>query len=537
MEQAKGQGDQEEATHGHRPFVGERGSTLTTRQSHVAIGGARGEKELAAIAGRDTLTKLNLPLIAFSYPTGTSPMCAPVRRLALGCLLVLSLLTVRAEDNNAKIPKGRYAGRFADIPVRISIEDTFTDGFDGIAEFLEGSQKGMKFGIHGQFDKTGALTVKRSTKGGEQVVSPCKPWLGREAVVYSGCVRGEGILDTEDLVFQLEVPWNVLMGSPERLLLLGERCLKVHTHEENLLPVAALMLQLQKRTPKDYRPHYILGLCMAQIQEHRQAEGAFTKALELRPQHAFSLAERAVSRVKLGKKEAALEDANKALKMIPTSARLHLKRGLVYDSLRNSESALADFKRANELKPKQPGAYVARAELTLNTTARVIVRKVGEHSFHMSEFKPETVREVLPDLERARTLDPTHRGTLELLLVAYKTIGDQTKALALQKAIVQLAPEDGRAAMRYAVDLSGIQEGKPRDLRGALRLAERVSKEYDYKLILQVVAILHAELGQFDQAIQYQEQVGKLGLMPPDEHERRLKLFREKKTLRSQPRP
>jgi hypothetical protein len=91
--------------------------------------------------------------------------------------------------------------------------------------------------------------------------------------------------------------------------------------------------------------------------------------------------------------------------------------------------------------------------------------------------------------------------------------------------------------MRYAVDLSGIQEGKPRDLRGALRLAERVSKEYDYKLILQVVAILHAELGQFDQAIQYQEQVGKLGLMPPDEHERRLKLFREKKTLRSQPRP
>ena len=110
----------------------------------------------------------------------------------------------------------------------------------------------------------------------------------------------------------------------------------------------------------------------------------FDKALQILPKSIETLITRGVVKQSLKDYQGAIADYTKAIEIFPRNAVVYLNRGTALENI-NVDSAIADFSKAIELDPKQSQAFVRRALLYL---------------------KLKKNRQALQDFEKAFLLEP-----------------------------------------------------------------------------------------------------------------------------------
>jgi len=90
---------------------------------------------------------------------------------------------------------------------------------------------------------------------------------------------------------------------------------------------------------------------------YEEAQDAFTRAIELKPNDAEAYHNRGLAYSLLGNHQQAIMDLNKAIELKPDDAGAYAGRGLAYGNLGNHQQSIKDFNKAIELRPDFAEAY------------------------------------------------------------------------------------------------------------------------------------------------------------------------------------
>ncbi|MBI83104.1 MAG: hypothetical protein CMJ81_07905 [Planctomycetaceae bacterium] len=215
--------------------------------------------------------------------------------------------------------------------------------------------------------------------------------------------------------------------------------------------------------------------------------------------------------------KAAIEDVNKSIEIDPTGAAPYLVRSQLRLQIEEFDLALADVNRALELAPRSNRSRLLRISIYVSQG------KLGEAIADLQELArrhPENLelKIQLADLYRLdrqpdATLDlydkilaadpenmHAHRGRADALL----NVGKQAQAIKSYEAALKLAPEDSGILNNLAWVLATSPDDQLRNGQRSLELATRACEvtEYQAAHILSTLAAAHAELGNFDKAIE-----------------------------------
>lgn len=125
-----------------------------------------------------------------------------------------------------------------------------------------------------------------------------------------------------------------------------------------------------------------------------------------------------------GKTAEALAAYNDALNLDPHNALAFYHRGLLYQSEKQYELAVADFTSANGLTPQQPDPLLGRA---------------------LCYLAAGKTREAAADLDEAVQVAPQNAQAWSTRGTAYERIGDKAKAMESYNRAVTLRPKDDAA--------------------------------------------------------------------------------------------
>jgi Flp pilus assembly protein TadD len=102
--------------------------------------------------------------------------------------------------------------------------------------------------------------------------------------------------------------------------------------------------------------YYLIGKTL----DHKDNQGAiaaYTKAIELKPDHAFAYNNRAILRSISGDVKGAIEDYNQAISLNPDAASIVSNRGLTRSALGDRKGAVEDYNQAVKLNLDSAVAY------------------------------------------------------------------------------------------------------------------------------------------------------------------------------------
>jgi tetratricopeptide (TPR) repeat protein len=210
----------------------------------------------------------------------------------------------------------------------------------------------------------------------------------------------------------------------------------------------------------------------------------YTKMLDGDPNNASWFAYRGWARFQTGKIDEALKDYAEAIRLEPRAPYYYGNRALIFRDQKKFEEAIADHNTCIELAPTYETAYLNRA-------------------------------------------------------VTYTRKKEFTKAAADYAKVIELNPESAGGHNGLAWLLSTATDDKVRDGKRALEAAKKACELTDHKNggLLDTLAAAYAELGQFDQAVEWQEKALAAGDMPfreVDPARKRLELYKQKKPYRGE---
>jgi tetratricopeptide (TPR) repeat protein len=266
----------------------------------------------------------------------------------------------------------------------------------------------------------------------------------------------------------------------------------------------------------------------------------------------------------------------------PNDSHAFTARGLVLAS-KHPDKALADFDRAIQLAPKAILPHYHRANLlygrrqydkALADYNTVIARDPGfDWAYHVRGwiyYRKKDYDRALADYETAIRLVPTEtvffrdRGNIAWARKQYdKALADYTKATELDpkypvpwlqrgrtwaakkeygKALadyekaVEVAPKLAYASLYHsalALFRAGCPDDKIRDGKKALEAAEQAYRLTKGAAEMAALAAAHAELGQFDKAVEWQTKaVAAAPMEEKESYRERLKRYKDRKPYR-----
>ena len=117
--------------------------------------------------------------------------------------------------------------------------------------------------------------------------------------------------------------------------------------------------------PNHANSYYNRGVAYGQTDDYERAIEDFNKAIELNPNHADVYYNRAFICHKRRYYDRAIEDYTKAIQFRPNDTIAYLNRGRAYNSKNKPGRAIADFSKTIELSPNDAIAYYNRGETRL----------------------------------------------------------------------------------------------------------------------------------------------------------------------------
>jgi Tfp pilus assembly protein PilF len=246
-----------------------------------------------------------------------------------------------------------------------------------------------------------------------------------------------------------------------------------------------------------------------------QAVDYYTAALQNNPNVSSYYSRRAAAYRWKGEHDKAIKDQDQTIRLNPREAAYFNNRGVSYASKRDFDRAIQDYDDALRRKPE----YV------------VALRNRGVAWNGKKDFD-----KALQDFAEAIQLDPrdaaAHSGRGSALAGKKQYAA---AALAFQQAL-HIDPQLVAANNSWAWLLATCPDAGVRDGRKAVELARKACEQSDWKSggLIDTLAAAHAEAGQFQEALRYQEQAlqDKTFAENNDNARRRLKLYEDKKAYR-----
>jgi len=250
----------------------------------------------------------------------------------------------------------------------------------------------------------------------------------------------------------------------------------------------------------------------------------FNRAIELNPKSARAYCDRAeLEQQLLQRPDRALADYDEAIRLEPAFQRAYFNRGAYYITRQDYTRAITDFTHAIKLVPNDSAAYAYRA---------YACRRNGDRA------------RAVADATTAINLKPTgfylwRPTALQMRARAYRIVGKPELALRDLREAVRLMPNDHVSNDNLAWFLATSPQDRLRNGAEALSTAKRACELSHRKSVgcYDSLAVAYAEAGDFDQAVQYEEQaLNDSSLAPKErqEREKRLALFQQGKPFRDQ---
>ena len=342
-------------------------------------------------------------------------------------------------------------------------------------------------------------------------------WVGQTVYVRANAVRIDTALEPNDAV-----------TPPKDGILSNMLSYRVYAERPN---------HVQVKT----REGVIGWIRKADVVLFEEAAAVFTEEIEKSPTNLSGYNRRAAVWRMKGELDAALKDATEAIRLSPQAA-LYNNRALIWHSKKDYAKALADYAEALKLQPQYTLAFANRATVW---HAMKEYDKAIDDTTKALQIQPR-----LPSALRTRGFAyhakkeydnaiKDYNLALEIDAKASQVLVDRAKAFAAKKENAK-ALDDFNLALKYepanaawsaetAFWLASCSDGKYRDGKRAVQLAEHARKlERTNAFVLQALAAAHAELGQFADAIRWQE----YAMLDPalrdnNEARQRLELYRK----------
>jgi tetratricopeptide (TPR) repeat protein len=266
---------------------------------------------------------------------------------------------------------------------------------------------------------------------------------------------------------------------------------------------------------KDSHAYTARGLALSGQNEPDKALADFSEAVRLDPRATLAYYHRANLAYGRQQYEKALEDYDVVIRNDPAFDWAYHVRGWIYYRRKDYPKALADFETAIKLAPTESVFYRDRGNVAL-------ARK--DHD------------KALADYDKAIQLDPAYVVPWHLRGVTWQAKKEYAKALADYEKAVQLAGKEPFASGYYtalALLRAGCPDAKFRDGDKALEAARKAHALTKGAASMAALAAAHAELGQFDKAVEWQEKaVAAAPAVAKEQHRDRLKKYQARTPFR-----
>jgi tetratricopeptide (TPR) repeat protein len=269
------------------------------------------------------------------------------------------------------------------------------------------------------------------------------------------------------------------------------------------------------KDPKDSHAFTARGQAHAANNEPDKALADFDEAIRLDPRATLAYYHRANLAYGKGQYDQALEDYNVVIRDDPAFDRAYHVRGWIYYRRKDYPRALADYETAIKLVP----------------TESVFHRDRGNVALARKEYD-----KALADYDRSIQLDPSYVVPWHLRGVTWQAKKEYNRALADYEKAAQLAGNESYASTYHtalAMLRAGCPDDKVRDGAKALEAARKAHALAKGPAEMAALAAAHAELGQFDKAVAWQEKA--LAAAPEgakEPYRERLKKYQDRKPYR-----
>ncbi|MEZ6136627.1 MAG: tetratricopeptide repeat protein [Pirellulaceae bacterium] len=294
------------------------------------------------------------------------------------------------------------------------------------------------------------------------------------------------------------------------------------TNAAKLAESVAIYDDLIAETPEDGRRYTLRASAHWATGDAVKALADFDKAIELGYDEAHAFASRGLFHAASGNYEAAIADYTTAIEKDPKDDVPLMNRASVYMATGKYELAIEDYTSAIELKPENPVLYSQRAvalkllnkpneaiedysrtlKLVENDVSALMGRgflkfQLGEHAAAIDDFG------------RVVKLAPENALALNNRGYNYQLLKKFDLALADYRRATELAPGYLLALQNLAWLLTTCENKDLRDAAVAIEIAKKVCEITEFKNLsdLTLLAAAHAEAGEFETAIGWQEKV------------------------------
>jgi tetratricopeptide (TPR) repeat protein len=269
------------------------------------------------------------------------------------------------------------------------------------------------------------------------------------------------------------------------------------------------------KDPKDSHACTARGQAYLANNEPDKALVDFNEAIRLDPKATLAYYHRANLAYSKGQYDRALEDYNVVISDDPAFDWAYHVRGWIYYRRKDYPRALADFEAAIKLVP----------------TESVFYRDRGNVALAQKDYD-----KALVDYDKSIELDPSYVVPWHLRGVTWQAKKEYAKALADYEKAVQLAGKEPYASTYHtalALLRAGCPEATIRDGSKALEAAQKAHALAKGPAEMAALAAAHAELGQFDKALEWQEKAIAAAPEGAKEHYReRRKQYQDRKPYR-----
>jgi tetratricopeptide (TPR) repeat protein len=246
--------------------------------------------------------------------------------------------------------------------------------------------------------------------------------------------------------------------------------------------VADCNVAIRRSPHRSSDPWRVRGFGHLGQQKYDRALADFTQAIQLEPQDEEAYAGRACTYALLGAPDQAIADLTEAVRLNPADALAYLRRGELYAQQEKHAQAIADYTQAIELGAGQAAVYNGRGK-------------------------------------------------------CYAAVKQNAKAIAGFTQAMRLDPEDPDPVGSLAWLRATCRDAKVRNGKKALKWAQQACElsAWQDPRYLECLAAAYAEVGNFDEAIQWQNRALETYDVPETDLEparARLRLYEQQKPYR-----
>lgn len=266
------------------------------------------------------------------------------------------------------------------------------------------------------------------------------------------------------------------------------------------------------RDPKNVHALTARGVVLSSGKDADKAVADFDRAIELDPKGTLAYYHRANLAYGKAEYDKALSDYDAVIGQDPGFDWAYHVRGWIYYRRMDYHKALADYETAIKLVPTESVFYRDRGNISLSS---------------------KKYDDAIADYTKSIELDPTYNVPWNLRGKCWEAKKEYAKAVADHEKAAQLAGKQPfYAGYHTAVAMlrAACPDAKVRDGKKALEAARRAYDLAQGPNELAALAAAHAELGEFDQAVEWQAKaVETAPKAQKGQHEQRLKLYQDKK--------